>query len=125
MSDPQQSRMIKILTIDDEPSLLKIMGKFLSKLNYQPELAENSIRGLAILKADSNFDGVILDNSLPERPCHETIEEIKKINPAIKIILSTGHSVEALVADQGLQVDGTLQKPFTLTDFQELLASIF
>ena len=113
----------KILIIDDEPILLKILSKFLQKLNIPSETAELGKIGLELFKRDpSSFSYAFIDYNLPELSPKEIITEIRSLNPEIKIILSTGYSVEEIKRElQPIKIDGTLQKPFTFNDVKNVL----
>jgi len=113
----------KILIIDDEPILLKILSKFLQKLNIPSETAELGKKGLEIFKKDpSTFSYAFIDYNLPELSPKDIISEIKTLNPQTKIILSTGYSVEDIKRElQPIEIDGTLQKPFTFDDVKKVL----
>jgi CheY-like chemotaxis protein len=112
----------KVLIIDDEPALLKIMGRFLTKLEYSAELAENGPKGIEILKKDpAGISGIIVDYNLPDMTCAELITQLRRLNKNVKIILSTGFSAQEVQRDKQLDVNGTLQKPFTFDDFKKTI----
>lgn len=113
----------KILIIDDEPILLKILSKFLQKLNIPSDTAESGEIGIELVKKDpSTFSYAFIDYNLPGLSPKEIISQIRSINPKIKIILSTGYSVEEIKRElQPIEIDGTLQKPFTFNDVQIVL----
>ena len=114
----------KLLVIDDEPTLLKIMGRFLSKLKVDAELAENGQAGLEKLRSSpKDFKGVVVDYSLPDISCGELVGEIRKVNAEIKIILSTGFATDELHDE--IQFDAALQKPFSFGDFKSLIDTYF
>ena len=113
----------KILIIDDEVSLLKIMGKFLQKLGHQSITAENGHKGIALFKEDpKSFDAIFLDYNLPELSSYEILSELRKMNPQIKAILSTGFAVEEISKEfENIGINGMLQKPFAFTDFKQII----
>ena len=116
----------KILVIDDESALLKIIGRFLSKMEFQADLAESGSEGITKFKGDPvGYKGVVIDYSLPEMPCKDIIGQIRALNSDIKIILSTGFSAKELKNEKDLAVDDTLQKPFTFDDFKEVIKRNF
>ena len=113
----------KILIIDDEPILLKILSKFLHKLNIDSDTAEFGEKGLELIKKDpSTFSYAFIDYNLPGLSPKEIISQIRILNPKIKIILSTGYSVDEIKKElQPIEIDGTLQKPFTFNDLKIVL----
>ena len=116
----------RILVIDDEKSLLKILKRFLEKLNYIPELAETGEKGLALFKENpTGYDLLIIDYNLPDQMNSEFLPLLRSINPDVKIILSTGYAVEEILQEFcDIHIDGTLQKPFSFTDLKTLLQSL-
>lgn len=115
--------MKKILVIDDEPSLLKIMGKFLDKLKWIPVTAETGEIGQNLFKEDpSSFYGVIIDYNLPNESSEDILVSLKSLSPNLKLVLSTGFAVEEISRQYTkITIDKTLQKPFSLTDFKQML----
>jgi len=115
--------MKKILVIDDEPSLLKIMGKFLEKLKWSSVTAETGVIGQEIYEKDPNsFYGVIIDYNLPNESSESILVYLKSLNPNLKVVLSTGFAVEEISRQfTKITIDKTLQKPFSLTDFKQML----
>ena len=113
----------KILIIDDEPILLKILSKFLQKLNIPSATAEWGEKGIELVKKDpSTFSYAFIDYNLPGLSPKEIIPQIRILNPKIKIILSTGYSVDEIKRElQPIEIDGTLQKPFTFSDVKTIL----
>ena len=121
----QMNQMKKILIIDDEPSLLKILGKFLEKLKFTSEIAETGKKGLEIFQQSPNeFYGVIIDYNLPGSSSAEILRSIKTQNPAIKTVLSTGFSVEEMSKDFDVKFDATFQKPFSFTEVQKMITNL-
>lgn len=115
----------KVLIIDDEAALLKIMGRFLAKLGYEAILVETGPKGLDLFSQDpAGFSDVILDYSLPDLPCDVIISQLRKLSTNVKIILSTGFTATEIQREKQLAVNGTLQKPFTFDDFKKVLEII-
>jgi two-component system cell cycle sensor histidine kinase/response regulator CckA len=54
----------------------------------------------------------------------ETLPELRKIRPAVKVVVTSGYSEsEAMTLFQGQQVSGFIQKPYTSTGIAEKLKS--
>ena len=116
----------RVLVIDDEKSLLKIMRRFLEKLNFEPDLAETGEKGLDLFKENPKaYDVLIIDYNLPDQTNSEFLPLLRSINPDVKIILSTGYAVEEIAQEfSHIRIDGTLQKPFSFTDLKDILKSL-
>ena len=120
------TKIPRVLVIDDEKSLLKIMRRFLEKLNFKPDLAETGEKGLDLFKENPKvYDVLIIDYNLPDQTNSEFLPLLRSINPDVKIILSTGYAVEEIAQEfSHIRIDGTLQKPFSFTDLKDLLKSL-
>ncbi|MCF2139903.1 MAG: response regulator [Candidatus Lokiarchaeota archaeon] len=119
MTDPK-----KILIIDDEMPLLKIMEKFSERLKWVAVTAESGEKGkeLFLSEKPESFSGVIIDYNLPNESSEQILSDLKEHNPQLKCVLSTGFSATDISNNfTKVTVDYTLQKPFSLTDFKELL----
>ena len=81
--------MQKILIIDDEPHILLMLKKMLERSGYEVDLAANGIEGIELFKK-SQPDLVISDIIMPEKEGLETIREMKRLRPDLKIIALSG-----------------------------------
>lgn len=84
--------MARILIIDDEEPIRKMLTLLLKRNNYEVEDACDGNKGIA--KARQFVpDLIITDLLMPEKEGLETIKEVKAMNPAIKIIAISGGGV--------------------------------
>ena len=81
--------MKKILIIDDEPTILQMMKRMISKQGYDVHTALNGEDGLALIEQNT-IDLVITDIIMPKKEGMELITGIKKNFPGIKIIAMSG-----------------------------------
>lgn len=84
--------MTKILIIDDEEPIRKMLRILLEKNGYEVMDANNGNQGIELFK-EHGPDIIITDLIMPEKEGLETIREIKKINPDMKIIAMSGGGV--------------------------------
>jgi PAS domain S-box-containing protein len=83
----------KILVVDDEEKLARIMSRILSEYGYQVTTLTSSSAALAQIKANpAEFDLVITDQSMPELSGTDLINEILKIRSDMPVVLCTGYS---------------------------------
>lgn len=83
--------MKRILIIDDDTYMRKLLVNYLEKNNYEAKGAENGKSGVKnILK--ENFDLLICDFRLPDMDGLEVLKRVKKINPALNIIIITAYA---------------------------------
>lgn len=103
---------IKILWADDEIDTLKPQLFFLEKKGYEVVTVSNGHDALEILKEESDFDVVFLDESMPGITGLETLEQLKDINPTIPVVMITKNEAENLMEEAiGAQINDYLIKP--------------
>lgn len=81
--------MAKILVFDDEPSILLMIKKMLEKAGHEVDIALNGREGMELFE-NNKPDLVITDIIMPEKEGLETIIEIRKKHPDMKIIAISG-----------------------------------
>ncbi len=103
-----------LLVVDDEPTILKVTGDLLQTLGYQVFRATSGREAVELYRAHHDqIDLVILDMVMPVWGGGETFDELKRINPRIKAILSSGYSLNGeakTILNRG--VKAFIQKPF-------------
>ncbi|MBI5064303.1 MAG: PAS domain S-box protein [Desulfatitalea sp.] len=105
-----------ILLVDDEEMVLEIGQKILERLGYVVIKAQNGMQALEIYKQrHDSIDMIILDVIMPVIGGGEAFDRIKQIEPKVKILLSSGYSLDGQVAailQRGCA--GFIQKPFSI-----------
>lgn len=112
-----------ILVVDDEAPIREIAKNVLKAYNYQVLVAEDGVDAIALYaqyKEDIRL--VLVDMMMPLMNGNSTIRALRKLNPAVKIVASSG----VLEGSAGLEslnteVQGFLPKPYTT---QELLVAL-
>ncbi len=84
--------MPKILVIEDEAAIRRVLIKILSEENdsYQVDEAEDGIQGVEKIKND-DFDLVLCDIKMPKMDGVEVLEAAKKLKPETPIVMISGH----------------------------------
>lgn len=84
--------MSKILVIEDEASIRRVLVKILSEENdsYQVDEAEDGLKGLEKIKKE-DYDLVLCDIKMPKMDGVEVLEAVKKIKPETTIVMISGH----------------------------------
>ena len=84
--------MPKILIIEDEAAIRRVLVKILSEENdtYQVEEAEDGLEGIEKIKKE-DYDLVLCDIKMPKMDGVEVLEAAKKIKPEIPIVMISGH----------------------------------
>jgi len=84
--------MSKILIIEDEASIRRVLVKILTEENTQYEVfeAEDGLIGTEMIK-NADFDLVLCDIKMPKMDGVEVLEAVKKIKPEIPMVMISGH----------------------------------
>ncbi|MBP8984267.1 MAG: PAS domain S-box protein [Syntrophobacterales bacterium] len=105
-----------ILLVDDEEVILEVSREMLEALGYKIFWADNGWDAVDIYAENrGEIDLVILDMIMPGMSGSETFDKLKEINPHVKVILSSGYSMNGMAAnimEKGCR--GFIQKPFNL-----------
>jgi len=84
--------MSKILVIEDEAAIRRVLIKIISEESdsYVVEEAENGLEGIEKFK-DNDYDLVLCDIKMPKMDGVEVLEKAKKIKPEIPFVMISGH----------------------------------
>ena len=115
--------MPKILIIEDEAAIRRVLTKILSEESdtYQVEEAEDGLSGVEKIK-NEDYDLVLCDIKMPKMDGVEVLEAIKKIKPEIPMVMISGHGdLETAVNTMRLGAFDYISKP---PDLNRLLNTV-
>ena len=115
--------MPKILIIEDEAAIRRVLSKILSEENdsYQVEEAEDGVVGLEKIK-NNDYDLVLCDIKMPKMDGVEVLEAVKKIKPEIPMVMISGHGdMETAINTMRLGAFDYISKP---PDLNRLLNTV-
>jgi DNA-binding NtrC family response regulator len=115
--------MSKILIIEDEAAIRRVLSKILSEESdsYQVEEAENGSVGLEKIK-NEDFDLILCDIKMPKMDGVEVLEAVKKLKPEIPMVMISGHGdLETAVQTMRLGAFDYISKP---PDLNRLLNTV-
>ena len=115
-----------ILLVDDEGSVLDVAGRVLAKMGYTVFEAQSGEKAVEIFNGNKDtFDLVILDIIMPDMGGGEVFDRIKEINPRVKVLLSSGYSIDGQATEiMKRGCDGFIQKPYKANELSETLNEI-
>jgi CheY-like chemotaxis protein len=117
--------MQRILLVDDDDALRKMLGLNLAMMGYAVTEATNGKEALAAQKSEP-ADLILTDLVMPEKEGIETIGELRKKYPAAKIIAMSGggrvSAADYLKVAKMMGADFALAKPFTQQELAEAIA---
>ncbi len=112
-----------VLFIEDEDTLRSAVTEMLLKRNFHVIEAADGASAIERFQADPAGIGVVLlDLSLPGMQGGEVFEELRRIRPDVKVILSTACSWETAMSEIGACTPaGFIQKPYRTDELVRLL----
>ena len=115
-----------ILLVDDEKLIIEVCKEAMESFGYGVLTAKSGKEAIGIYERNwHSIDMVILDMIMPEMSGGETFDNLKKINPNVKVLLSTGFSFNGeaqKVLDRGCK--GFIQKPFKMAKLSKIMRKI-
>lgn len=104
-----------ILVVDDETSILEITRETLETYGYSVMSAHDGAEAVALYAQHQEaIPLVITDMMMPVMDGAATVRALRKVNPHVKIIASSGYMEDTKISELlGKNVDGFLQKPYT------------
>ena len=118
--------MARILVIDDDELLRRFVVALLERRNYSVESVDSGEAGIT-LAAATDFDLVITDIVMPGTEGLETIKQIRRHKPDIKILAVSGGGSskgDYLHYAERLGANAALAKPFEPIEFLEVVAAL-
>lgn len=120
----------KVLIMDDEPMIRKVLEAGLSMLGYDVTCVGDSEKAIEIYKAakesESSFDVISLDLTIPGGlGGQETLKKLAEYDPDVKAIVCSGYSTEPIMSDpEKYGFKAAVQKPMTADKLSEAIIKI-
>ena len=115
-----------VLLVDDEDMIIDVGQPMLEKMGYNVLVAKDGREALEIYqKNEQEIDIVILDLIMPDIGGGDTYDRLKEINPEIKVLLSSGYSIDGQaseILERGC--NGFIQKPFNIKKLSQKIREI-
>jgi CheY-like chemotaxis protein len=118
--------METILVVDDEEINIEVMEEWLDILGYKVMTARNGQEAIAVYQEHAQeIDLVLLDMIMPGMNGGEVFDVIKAVNPDIRVILSSGYSIDGK-AKEILQrgIKAFIQKPFRMDSLAKKIREV-
>ena len=120
----------RVLLMDDEQMILNVITKLIKKLGYDVESAKTGEEAIEIYKKSKQenkpISVIIMDLTIPGgMGGKEAIKELVKIDPNVKVIVSSGYSDDPIMAEFAMYgFKGVLAKPYDLSSLSAELARV-
>jgi PAS domain S-box-containing protein len=119
---PSSTQHARILIMDDEEAILKISSRILERSGFQVRVSHHGEEAIMLYKDafehGTPFDLVILDLTIPGgMGGKETFEHLREIDPTVKAIVSSGYSMDEIMARHEMfGFIGIVTKPYHRDD---------
>jgi signal transduction histidine kinase/ActR/RegA family two-component response regulator len=127
---PDHATPDRILFMDDEPLIRQTAGAILRHLGYDVRLVSDGVEAVeeysAALRAGRSFSLVILDLTIPGgMGGAQTLEELQKLDPSVKAIVSSGYSKDAVLSNfRAHGYRGMVSKPYDAEGLARAVARV-
>jgi PAS domain S-box-containing protein len=115
-----------ILLVDDEETIIEVVAKALKMTGYNPLVARSGSEAVEKYRAlAEKIDLVVLDLIMPGMGGGAAYDRLKEINPAVKVILSSGYSLDgeaSRILEKGCR--GFIQKPFGIHELSQKIREV-
>jgi two-component system cell cycle sensor histidine kinase/response regulator CckA len=115
-----------ILVVDDNEDFRGIIDATFARTDYNVLIAASSEAALALFKATEKVHLVMTDIFLPGVNGPALVQQLRELNPEIKVIFMSGYVEENIVSQEVENVMSSgatfLQKPFALSDLLDIVA---
>ncbi len=115
-----------VLLVDDEEMIIDVGSQILENLGYSVLSARSGTDAIEVYRVHQDeIILVILDMIMPDLGGGETYDRLRKINPEIKILLSSGYSIDGQaseIMDRGC--NGFIQKPFNIKQLSRKIRDV-
>jgi DNA-binding response OmpR family regulator len=114
---------LRILTVDDEPSITQSMRFIFGASRFQVTGTETPADALARIDANPEaYDVIIIDQKMPRLTGVELVHEIRKRPFSGKIMILSAHlSPDVRNAYEELDVDVMIEKPFDINELRSMV----
>ena len=115
-----------LLVVDDEPYILKSLSGVLTDLGYDVITANGGHAAVTCFRQERHrIDAVLLDMVMPDLNGRQVLMELKKIEPSVKVILSSGYSLDGFSReDRDCIGDGFIQKPYHIDQLASVIDTV-
>jgi CheY-like chemotaxis protein len=112
--------------VDDEDMIIDVGEQFLEEMGYRVLTARSGKEATEIYEKNKDkIDLIILDMIMPDMSGGDTFDRVKEINPEIKVLLSSGYSINGQateILERGC--NGFIQKPFNMKQVSRKIREI-
>lgn len=121
-ADPPRGQGELVLVVDDEPLIRELTQATLNSFGYRTLTANDGAQAVGLYADKSKeISLVITDMMMPVMNGEAEIDELKRIDPSVKIVAVSGRDLNSHTRDE---VDAFLPKPYSAGDLLRLIGRV-
>jgi two-component system, cell cycle sensor histidine kinase and response regulator CckA len=115
-----------ILLVDDDESIRSLCRLLLERIGFDVLLACDGRNAIEVFNENRNkIRCIILDLTMPHMDGEETFRELRRIDPDIRVIMSSGYNEQEIAQKiTGKGLSGFIQKPYSLNNLTDMLKKV-
>ncbi len=116
----------RILLVEDDDMIRSQVERQLRALGHSVTTASDGVEALSLLAGSPGFDLLLTDIVMPNGVSgHELADRARALNPGMRVLLTSGHSEDAILRRAGKQAgDAFLAKPYRRADLERKIAGL-
>jgi two-component system cell cycle sensor histidine kinase/response regulator CckA len=111
----------RVLVVDDEPAIRQLAARILARLGYEVLTAVDGVDAIEVFRATPGIRAVLLDLAMPRMSGAEALVELRRLDPRVKVVLSSGFGEEEAASLSTLEGVFFLHKPYRPQELDERL----
>jgi signal transduction histidine kinase len=123
-ADQWLTEPLKILVVDDQPVLCEILVEYLQGDCHAVSTANSGEEALKKFQAGDEFDLLITDKAMPGMSGDQLAATIRRLRPAVPIMLLTGFGENGSSASASPDIDVVVGKPVNLTSLRQAISKL-
>src|ERR1700747_2219601 len=113
----REGKEMEILIVDDEPQGAEVLAKSLNRQGHSTTIVHSGAEALDRLRTTAP-DAMFLDVSMPGMNGLDVMQEVKRIKPALAVVVITGHATaDEIERVKEMGAVDVIQKPSALTHY--------
>ena len=112
---------MEILIVDDEPQVAEVLAKSLNRQGHRTTVVHSGAEALDQLRTTAP-DAMFLDVSMPGMNGLDVMQEVKRLKPALAVVVITGHATaDEIERVKQLGAVDVIQKPSALAHYHQAI----
>ncbi|PYM25203.1 MAG: hypothetical protein DMD78_07100 [Candidatus Rokuibacteriota bacterium] len=112
---------MEILIVDDEPQVAEVLAKSLNRQGHKTTVVHSGVEALDRLRTTAP-DAMFLDVSMPGMNGLDVMQEVKRLKPALAVVVITGHATaDEIERVKQMGAVDVIQKPSALTHYHQAI----